>query len=376
MSPIWAIVLAFVLVGVNAFFVSVEFALISSRRDRLENMIANGNRRAAKVRYATEHLTIMLAGAQFGITLASVVLGKVGEPAIAHLIEVPFDALGLPPHLLHPISFAIALLIVTVLHIILGEMVPKNIALAGPESVATRLVGVHLLFVKLTHPIMVALNWIARVTLSLLGVEQKDELDSTVSPSELASMIAESRSEGLIAPDEASRLSKALSSSRRAMHEVLIPSDKVRCLHYGSNGPSVADVEQAVVETGYSRFPVADADGTWVGYVHVKDVLDNLVAASTDKSQRKIFSARPVHAPRVSIPATTDSDPVMLDAADVRPMITVDYTDSFDIAMRKMRKNSSHVATVLNNGQVMGIVTLEDIIEELIGTVRDWTHDD
>ncbi len=352
-ADIWAIVFAVFLLALNAFFVAVEFALISSRRDRLDSMIASGNRRAKAVLEATQDLSIMLAGAQFGITLASVLLGKVGEPAIAHLIEVPFAALGMPENLLHPVAFTIALLLVTVLHIILGEMVPKNIALAGPETVATYLVGPHMWFCKLTHPVMVVLNWIARHTLRLFGVEQKDELDSRVSPAELASMIAESRSEGLIAPAEAARLSKALGSSRRTLDEVLIPVDQVRSIVKRGARVEVADVEAAVTETGFSRFPIVDPRGTWLGYIHVKDVLDNLV-----------------------VDGTSSHDP-MLDSADVRPLIRVQEGINFDVAMRSMRRTSSHIAAVENAaGEIVGMVTLEDIIEELVGTVRDWTHDE
>lgn len=347
MSDIWAIVFAIFLLALNGYFVAVEFSLISSRRDRLDSMIAAGNKRAKRVQFATEHLSIMLAGAQFGITIASLLLGKVGEPAIAHLIEAPFEALGLPPELLHPVSFAIALLVVTMLHIILGEMVPKNIALAGPETVATFVVPLHLLFVKITNPIMQALNWIARHTLKLVGVEQKDELDSTVSASELASMIQESRSEGLIAPEEANRLDKALSSSRRTLDEVLIPAADVHCIRQDGPGMKVAAVEEAVQETGYSRFPVTDTKGKWIGYVHVKDVLDNLVEPNGQ-----------------------------LDTTDIRPLLEVKTGSSFDVAMRNMRRTSSHIAAVVDtDGQIIGMITLEDIIEELVGTVRDWTHD-
>ena len=344
MGDLWGILLAAFLILVNAFFVAVEFALISSRKDRLDSMIASGNQRAKKVRYAVEHLTIMLAGAQFGITIASVLLGMVGEPAIAHLIEAPLAALGLPESFVHPIGFTIALLLITMLHIVLGEMVPKNIALAGPETVGTYLVLPHLAFVKVTHPIMVVLNWIARTVLHAFGVEQKDELDSTVSPHELANMIAESRSEGLMAADEADRISNALASSRRAMGEVLIPREDVYALPFGTSGPTVMEVHHAVVETGFSRFPVADSNGTWLGYVHVKDALDDFLA---DRD--------------VAVP--------------IRPLITVTSTQNFDLAMRAMRVNSSHVAAVVENGRTIGLVMLEDIIEELVGTVRDWTHD-
>ncbi|MGO1949864.1 MAG: hemolysin family protein [Mycobacteriaceae bacterium] len=356
MSDLWAILFAVVLLGLNAFFVGVEFSLISSRRDRVENLAAAGNRRAPKVLYAMEHLTIMLAGAQFGITVASVLLGKVGEPAIAHLIEAPFHALGMPDSLLHPVSFAISLLIVTILHIILGEMVPKNITLAGPETVATFLVVPHLLFCRITNPIMVFLNWIARMTLHLFGVEQRDELDSTVSPTELADMISESRSEGFIGQSEATRLSKALNSSKRTLSEVLIPRADVRTIPVGTDGAAagrvtVGQVEDAVSETGFSRFPVTDSTGTYLGYVHVKDVLDNLLDPDTGREQ-------------------------LLDPGDVRALITVEGGVNFDHAMKELRRTSSHMAQISQDGVIIGVITLEDVIEELVGTVRDWTHDD
>ncbi len=136
MGIITTVLMIIALLAANAFFVAAEFALISSRRDRIDNLILQGRPGSKRVLYAIEHLSIMLAACQFGITICSLILGKVAEPAIAHFIEGPFLHFGLPEQFLHPISFIIALALITFLHILFGEMVPKNIALAGPETLA------------------------------------------------------------------------------------------------------------------------------------------------------------------------------------------------------------------------------------------------
>lgn len=347
MSDYFGLVLTFLLLLINAFFVGAEFALIAARRDRLEAMIAQGRKRARTVLAATEHLSLMLAAAQLGITIASLLLGKVSEPAIAHLLERPFTDLGLPQNLLHPVSFAIALGLISILHILLGEMVPKNIALAGPETMAMWLTPVHLLFFRLTKPLLLFFNWVARHTLALFGIEQKDELESAVDSSELASMIAESRQEGLLDAEEHSRLNRALSSESRAIREVLIPMDQVRTV---PRHPTVGDLEEAVSATGFSRFPVADGAGGFRGYIHVKDVLDRV--------------ADPASGPETPIPD-----------GEIRELIAVDADGAIDRILRVMRRKSKHMALATAVGRPAGIVTMEDLIEEHIGVVRDWTHE-
>lgn len=347
MSDWFGISLTFLLLAFNAFFVGAEFALIAARRDRLEALIAQGKKRAKTVLGATEHLSMMLAAAQLGITICSLLLGKVSEPAIAHLLEEPFAALGVPESLLHPISFAIALLLVSILHILLGEMVPKNIALAGPETMAMWLTPVHLAFYKVTKPLLLFFNWVARQTLAWFGITQKDELDSTVNTDELASMIAESRQEGLLDDEEHSRLNRALSSENRSIREVLIVPSKTRTV---PASPTVGDLEVAVTETGFSRFPVAGDDGRYRGYVHVKDVLD-----------------------RVLDPGSGPDTPIPDE--EIRELITVDAGGAIDRTMREMRRRSAHMAMAVDDGALVGIVTLEDLIEEHIGVVRDWTHE-
>ena len=337
------------LLAANAFFVAAEFARISSRKDRIESLIAQGKPAARKVLYATEHLSIMLAGAQFGITIASLILGKVAEPAVAHFIEGPFQALGIPDNLLHPISFVIALAFITFLHILFGEMVPKNIAIAGPETLAMWLTPAMIWWVKITRPLIEFMNWIARITLRAFGIEQKDELDSTVDEAQLAFMIKESREEGLLDAEETQRLSQALRSEKRSLKEVMIPLGKVRTLDFGRRGPTLGELEQAVVETGFSRFPVTGTDGSFLGYIHVKDVLDRLATAGPEE---------------------------FIPRSDLRPLTIVDGTGTMDEALRKLHRRSAHMAQVRDRGELIGVLTLEDLIEEYVGTVNDWTHGD
>lgn len=342
-----AALLIIVLLLVNAFFVGGEFALISSRKDRLETLISQGNQRARTVLDAMEHLSLMLAAAQLGITIASLILGKLGEPAVAHLLERPFASLDIPPDLLHPLSFAIALFIITFLHILLGEMVPKNLAIAGPESTALILVPPLIAFEKITRPFIHLLNWIARMTLKAFGIEQKDELDSTVDSSSLAAMIAESRSEGLIDAEEHIRLKKALAVARRSVKELCIPLDKVISLPLN---PTVTQLEAAVAETGFSRFPVRSTTG-FVGYIHVKDVLEKMVSDD---------------------PGAEDE---IIERSDIRSLKVMDAATPMDDALRILRRDRAHMGLITENGKILGIVAMEDLIEEYVGTVRDWTHE-
>ncbi len=374
MSDWFGILLTFFLLLVNAFFVGAEFSLIAARRDRLEALLAQGKKRARTVIDASEHLSMMLAAAQLGITIASLLLGKVSEPALAHLMEGPFEAMGIPESLLHPLSFAIALMLVSVLHIMLGEMVPKNIALAGPETMAMLLIPVHMDFYKLTKPLLLLFNWMARHTLRLFGIEQRDELDTTVDSTELASMIAESRQEGLLDSEEHVRLRRTLASATRTIEEVLIPHEQIRCV---PTAPTVGDLEMAVTETGFSRFPVAAANNEpneYRGYVHVKDVLDRVMDPSSG--------------PETAIPDD-----------EIRPMIEIPIDATLDEGLRIMRRYSAHMAVAVrarmpkphlrtnapasiapktgtfSGAEQIGIVALEDLIEEQVGVVRDWTHE-
>ena len=343
MGDLFAIVLTAVLIAVNAFFVAAEFALISARRDRLEALAEQGKRSAVTVIRAGEDLSVMLAGAQLGITIGSIILGRVGEPAVSHLLAPLFGFFGVPYALAHTISFVLAITIVVILHVLLGEMVPKNIALAGPEKVAMLLVPSYLVWVKATRPVIAVYDWCARTIVRALGVEPKSELENTVSMVELAEMIAESGSEGLLDPEEHMRLSRALHIRNRAVVEVAVPLADIQSVPASGPGPgpTVADVESHLVKTGFSRFPVASPSGDFTGFVHVKDTLDL-------QPDGVVPAALVRHLPRV--PATT----------------------MLPDALTCLRDARSHLALVTaDDGAVCGMVTLENLVEDLVGSVRD-----
>lgn len=351
MGDIFGVLLTFVLLAANAFFVASEFSLISARRDRLEALAEQGKHSAVTVIRAGEHLSLMLAGSQLGITVCSILLGRVAEPAVAHLLEKPFGLLGIPDAVLHSVSFLVALSIVVTLHVLLGEMVPKNIAIAGPESTAMLLIPVYLVYMRLARPFIAFYNWCANSTLRLFGVEPKDELDVTVSTVELSEMIAESLSEGLLDPEEHTRLTRALQIRNRAVDDVAMALDEIRAVpvaHEGA-GPTVGVLEEALKETGYSRFPVTDAGGAFIGYLHIKDVLPLLNGAAGSAA--------------------------VVDASMVRPLPKVPATLPLPDALTRLRRTNSHLALVTApDGAATAMVALEDLVEDLVGTVRDSTH--
>jgi CBS domain containing-hemolysin-like protein len=344
MTGIPAIFVSILLLALNAFFVGAEFALVSARRDRLEAMADRGVDRARTVMRAAERTSLMMAGAQFGITLCTIALGALGEPAVAHYLEMMLQPLGVPTAVMHGIAFAVALLIVAGLHVLLGEMVTKNIAIAAPERTAVWLTPFLVGWVRLVRPVITLLNLMANGILRLLKVEPKDELETSYTPEELASLIADSRREGLLDDLEHRRLTQTLSSAERTVADVLVPIDELTTVPYP---PKIGDIEAAVAATGFSRFPVRLPDGRLNGFVHVKDVLD-IAGADADTP---------------------------LPWARVRGLPQLPADTRLDDALAALRRVQSHLAKAVDNdGTVLGVVALEDLVEEYVGTVRDSTH--
>ena len=342
-SDLLALLAAVALLGANAFFVGAEFALVSARRDRLDAMARARVAGARTVLRASGDLSRMLAASQLGITICSLLLGRLGEPAVAHLIEAPFAWAGLSAEILDPVAFTLSLAIVVVAHMVIGEMVPKNIAIAGPERTAIVLVPPFLVFTTIMRPLIELFNLLANGVLRLLGVEPRDELESAFTSGELADLIAESGREGLLDDDESRRLERTLSSVESTVADVLVPREELVTL---PARPTVGDVGVVVADTGFSRFPVLAADGRYVGYLHVKDILD----LADD--------------PEAEVPADR-----------VRALPEVRAAARLDEALAELRRTGAHLGRVNDTrGVTIGLVTLEDLIEHYVGTVSDATH--
>lgn len=344
MSSQTALLLGLVLLLGNAFFVGAEFALVSARRTKVEPKAAAGSRMAMTTLRAMEDLNSVIAAAQFGITVCSLGLGAVAEPAVADLIEPVLHDLSVPHGWLHPISFTIAMSAVVYLHVVLGEMVPKNLALAGPERAAMIFGPPMVALVAFLKPIVVALDATANLGVRLLRIEPRREVSSTFTHEEVEALVDESRAEGLLAQEEYERLSGALGFTTRTVADVLLPMPSLQTV---SRAARATEVEAVCAETGFSRFPVVGEDGTLIGYLHIKDVLSH----------------------------DTHGRAQVVDDRWIRPFATVRSDDTLVTALQVLQSKGAHMARVTDEaGQVLGIATLEDVIEVLVGEIRDAAH--
>ncbi|HEX8628700.1 MAG TPA: hemolysin family protein, partial [Catenuloplanes sp.] len=264
------LIVTVVLLAGNAFFVGSEFALIASRRTVIEPLVAT-SKRARWALSAMNQIPLMIAGAQLGITVCSLGLGAIAEPALAHLLEVPFAAAGLPEGAIHPVAFVIALGFVVFLHTVLGEMVPKNITLAGPEVSALWLGPAMLGFCVATKPLLAAMRWASRQLLRIWGIEATEAVKSVFTAEELVGLVSQARSEGLLGSEQHARITGALALHQRTAADALQPWSRVTTV---AEDVSPASLEVLATRTGRSRFPVVQRSTRRVlGFVHIKDVL-------------------------------------------------------------------------------------------------------
>ncbi|ADD46019.1 hemolysin family protein [Stackebrandtia nassauensis] len=331
-----AAILTAVLLAFNALFVGSEFALIASRRTIVEPQ-AGSSRRARWALSAMNQLPLMIAGAQLGITICSLGLGAVAEPAIAHGLEPLFASWGWHESLIHPVALVIALAIVVYLHTVLGEMVPKNISLAGPEKAVLWLGPFMLAFCNATKPLLVAMKATSAWLLRRVGITTSDSAKTVYNAHEFAGLVTESRTEGLLGAGEHERLASALALSERSAADVLRRWPEVITV---TDDVSPASLELLATRTGRSRFPVVARNSRRViGFVHVKDSLN----------------------------ATGEQRRSPIDPAKIRTLSVVPPQRSLADLMMYMRRHAVHIVVVGEGATPLGIVTLDDILSAVLG---------
>ena len=337
-----------ILLVFNAFFVGAEFAVISARRSQIEPLAEKGSRSAKTALWAMEHATLMLATCQLGITICSLLILNVSEPAIHHLLAVPLGLTGWGEVAVDVTAFVIALLIVSYLHVVFGEMVPKNLAFSLPDRAVLMLATPLVWVSKLFYPIIVVLNWIANHVVRAFGVQPKNEAASTFTLEEVATIVNQSRIEGVL-DDASGTVAAAVEFTDKKAKDAAVSLSELVTL------PDTAtpdDVERAVATHGFSRYVVVDGQNVPVGYVHLKDVLREAEGQHRDER-----ASRPIPAKRI------------------HHMVQVSEGTDLEDALALMRRSSKHLAQVRDDaGNTTAVLFLEDIIEELVGEVQDATR--
>jgi CBS domain containing-hemolysin-like protein len=343
MSTPVAFVLGAGLLAANGFFVAAEFALLAARRPHIEALAAAGDRRARHAAAGIRELSLMLAGAQLGITICSLGLGAVAEPALAHLIEAGLDGVvELPDATRHAVAFAVGLSIVVFLHIVAGEIAPKSWAISDPERSALTLARPFRAFAVVLRPAFRLLNTLANAVVRLCGVEPQDERAIAHSPADLLLLLEESARHGTIAPADHQLLSRSLTLSGLDAAAAMTPRHDIVAVPANEPADEAARVAH---RTGRTRLVVHDGDlDHIVGVLHAKDLL--LLGAR----ERAAATARDL----------------------LRPALVVHESHLLEDLLVEMRAARQHLAVVIDErGTVTGLVTLEDVLEELIDDFED-----
>ena len=335
------IVALFVLLAANAFFVGAEFAVISARRAQVEPLADQGNKSAKTALWAMEHATQMLAACQLGITMSSIMILLVAEPAVHHLLEAPLVAIGLSSNIITPIAFVVTLLIVTFLHVVLGEMVPKNMAFSVPDKAVLLLAPPLVWMSKLFNPAIRVMNGIANAVLRLTGVEPKESAATTYTLEQIETIVDESTITGHLT-DTSGILAASFDFAGLTVADIMVSADEI--IHLPAR-TTVRQVQENVREHGYSRYIVRGPNDDLAGYIHIKDLLDAEQISDHD----------------APIPESV-----------IRPISTASPEDALESTLAAMREQGNHVFGAVDaSGRILGFIFLEDILEELIGEVTD-----
>lgn len=331
------------LVAANAFFVAAEFALVASRPTRIESMAQTGDRKARAARKVIRSIDRYISGTQLGITVASLGLGWIGEPAVASTLENAFGILPAPLDAIatHGVAIVVAFLFITFLHIVLGELAPKAVALMHPEATSRWLAAPLIAFTTATNPFIWVLNGSANAVVRLFGARAATPSERVHQPDEIVMLVKQSQESGQLATQDVEMIEGVFEFTEKTTKDVMTPRTQIVAL---TTDTPLDDASETVTETGLSRYPIyEDSLDNVVGVVHAKEILANLKAGRF----------RPV-------------------SSIMREPMFVPGTREIEHLLTDMKRTKTHFAVVLDEyGGTAGIVTMEDLLEEIVGQIYD-----
>jgi CBS domain containing-hemolysin-like protein len=328
------------LIAANGYFVAVEFAFVAARRSRFLEQAEEGDRRSKRAIDVHKRLSFMLSGAQLGITVTTLLVGFIAEPAIASVIEPALIAVGVPESVTFGISLTLALILATMAQMVFGELAPKNLAIAKPEPVARSLASSMWLFMRLAGPVIRLFDGSANRLLRMIGVEPVEELRGAVSTEELDLIVDSSAESGHLTQSQAALLERAIDFGELEASDAMVPWNRVVTIEVDA---SAADLRDLMAST-HSRFPVVDADGQVQGVVHAKDLL----GVSRSEYDSTLVSEL------------------------LHEILAVPEAAGLNVVLSELRSRATEMAIVIDEyGGPAGVVTLEDVVEELVGDIED-----
>ncbi|MBC1458933.1 hemolysin family protein [Listeria newyorkensis] len=332
------------LIAISAFFVATEFAIVKMRPSRLDQLISEGNKRATLAKHIYAHMNAYLSACQLGITISSLGLGWLGESTVEAALHPLFVMFELPSSVTSVLSFTIAFVLITFLHVVVGELVPKTLAIDKTEAVALAVARPLHIFYKVMFPFIWLLNESAVVIAKLFGLETANDHEIAHTEEELRIIVGESYKSGEINQSEFSYVNKIFDFDERMAKEVMIPRTEIVTV---DTGGTIADLSDIMKYERYTRYPVIEGDKDHIiGVLNLKEILSAYVENGSDP----LFSIDPY----------------------VKPIIRVIETIPIKELLIRMQRERSHIAILLDEyGGTSGLVTVEDIVEEIVGDIRD-----
>ncbi|WP_143318511.1 hemolysin family protein [Clostridium sp. HBUAS56017] len=340
------IIIVFLLVFMNGFFVATEFAMVKVRKSRIETLVLEGERNAKHTLNVVKDLNSYLSACQLGITLASLGLGWIGEPAVANLLEPLFKIINLPESVVHSISFLLGFALITGFHIVLGELAPKSLAIISSEKIALYTALPLIMFYKITFPIMWAFNHSTNLVLRIFGVSQVDEHEEAHTDEEIKILVEESYKHGLIDQTELTFVDNIFDFSETTVKDIMIPRTDMACVYLEDD---FEDITKYALDEQLTRYPVCkESKDNVIGFVHIKDLYKMKIEGNNDNIEDII-----------------------------REIKFVPESMSISELLKIFKREKLQMAIVIDEyGGTFGLVTIEDILEEIVGEIQDEFDDD